>query len=146
MDIIFDIDGTLADITHRRHHVMAKPKNWSAFQRAAHLDTPVETIAVIARQLGGPFCANRVILCSGRGEQERPVTEAFLKKYQIPYVALYMRAEGDYRPDDIIKAELLARIRADGYDPKLAFDDRDRVVAMWRANGVICAQVAEGNF
>lgn len=144
MDIIFDIDGTLADITHRRHHVATKPKNWPAFQKAAHLDTPHEPVAVIARSLG--TLAHRIILCSGRGEQERPVTEAFLEKYQIPYRALYMRAEGDYRHDDIIKGELLDRILADGYRPEFVFDDRTRVVKMWRERGLMCAQVNEGDF
>ena len=144
MDIIFDIDGTLADVSHRRHFVATKPKDWVSFQKLAHLDGCHEPIAVLARSL--PLLAHRVILCSGHGEQERPVTEAWLEKHQIPYSALYMRTEKDYRSDEVIKAELLARIRAEGYNPKLAFDDRDRVVAMWRANGVVCAQVAEGNF
>lgn len=144
MDIIFDIDGTLANIDHRRHHVVATPKNWGAFQELAHLDGIFEPVAVLARSL--PLLAHRVILCSGRGEQERPVTEVWLKQHQIPYSKLYMRTEKDYRADDVIKAELLARMRADGFRPELAFDDRDRVVAMWRANGIICAQVADGNF
>ena len=84
MDIIFDIDGTLADITHRRHHVENKPKNFAAFQAAAHLDPVHQPIAIMARCLGSLF-AHRIILCSGRGEQERPVTEAWLEKHQIPY-------------------------------------------------------------
>jgi hypothetical protein len=146
MDIIFDIDGTLANIEHRRHWILNNPKDWKAFQAAAKWDTVIEPIAVIARQLGSNRCANRLILCSGRGEQERPVTEHFLKKHWIPYEALYMRTEGDYRSDDIIKFELLQRIKADGFDPKLAFDDRNRVVKMWRDNGIMCCQVAEGDF
>ena len=144
MDIVFDIDGTLANIDHRRHHVAVKPKNWPAFQAAAHLDTTHEAVAILARSLA--TLAHRIILCSGRGEQERPVTEVWLKKHQISYQRLYMRTEKDYRADDVIKQELLAQMRADGYDPWLAFDDRDRVVAMWRRNGIVCAQVAEGNF
>lgn len=144
MDIIFDIDGTLADITHRRHHVATKPKNWSEFQKAAHLDTPNRPIATLARSLS--CMAHRVVLCTGRGEQERPVTEAWLAQHQIPYDALYMRAEKDYRGDDVIKGELLDRILADGFVPELVFDDRDRVVKVWRSRGIVCAQVAEGNF
>jgi HAD superfamily, subfamily IIIB (Acid phosphatase) len=144
MDIIFDIDGTLANITHRRHHVETKPKNWPDFKKAAHLDTPVEAVAILARSL--KTLAHRIILCSGRGEDERTTTVAWLAKHQINYHALYMRATGDYRDDDIIKSEMLARMRADGYRPDIAFDDRDRVVKMWRTNGIICAQVAEGNF
>jgi phosphoglycolate phosphatase-like HAD superfamily hydrolase len=143
MDIIFDIDGTLADITHRRPHVAAKPKNWPRFQELAHLDTPHEPIATLARSL---FGQHRIILCSGRGEQEREVTEAWLAKYDIHFNALYMRAEKDYRADDVVKEELLDRILADGFSPALVFDDRKRVVEMWRRRGLMCAQVADGDF
>jgi hypothetical protein len=45
----------------------------------------------------------------------------------------------------VVKAELLGRIVKDGYQPTMAFDDRDQVVEMWRAHGIACAQVAEGN-
>lgn len=144
MDIIFDIDGTLADLTHRRHFVASKPKNWDAFQALAHKDVPFEPVAVLARSLA--TLAHRIVLCSGRGEQERPVTEAWLAQHQITHERLYMRAEGDYRADDLIKEELLDHILSDGFSPQIVFDDRARVVAMWRRRGLICAQVAEGNF
>ena len=144
MDIIFDIDGTLADLAHRRHLVATKPKNWAAFQALAHKDPLIEPVAVLARSLS--TLAHRIILCSGRGEQERPVTEEWLAKHQIWHKRLYMRAEGDYRADDIIKEELLDRMIADRFRPEVVFDDRDRCVALWRRRGLICCQVAEGNF
>lgn len=144
MDIIFDIDGTLADITHRRHFVTNKPKDWPAFQKAAHMDKPNGPVCILARSLRA-MC-HRIILCSGRGEQERPVTEAWLEEHQITYDGLYMRAEKDYRGDDVIKEELYQRILADGFRPEIVFDDRDRVVALWRRLGLVCCQVAEGNF
>jgi hypothetical protein len=57
-----------------------------------------------------------------------------------------MRSDKDRRADDIVKRELLARMRADQFNPALAIDDRRRVVDMWRAEGLVCAQVAEGDF
>jgi hypothetical protein len=57
-----------------------------------------------------------------------------------------MRKKGDYRDDAVVKIELLQQIRADGFNPLIAFDDRNRVVDAWRANGIICAQVAPGDF
>jgi hypothetical protein len=57
-----------------------------------------------------------------------------------------MRSDNDYRADFIVKEELLAQLRADGYNPVMAFDDRQQVVDMWRENGLICAQVAKGDF
>ena len=59
---------------------------------------------------------------------------------------LYMRKEGDFRPDAKVKEELLNQIRSDGYEPILAFEDRQRVVDMWRRNGIQCCQVAPGDY
>jgi hypothetical protein len=144
MDIIFDIDGTLANGAHRRHHLEQTPKDWDSYQAQAHLDSCHEPVAVLARSL--PLLAHRVILCTGRGEHERTVTEEWLRRYQIPYAALYMRTQGDYRPDDEIKAELLEKMWRDGFEPELVFEDRDRVVKMWRGKGLVCCQVADVDF
>ena len=57
-----------------------------------------------------------------------------------------MRKAGDHRADDLLKLEMLATIRARGYEPLMAFDDRTRVVNSWRAAGIPCAQVAPGDF
>ena len=144
MDIIFDIDGTLADISHRRHYVETKPTDWTAFQALAHLDSVIEPIAELARTLAAD--GHHIILCTGRSSLERPVTEKWLGQHSIPYDELYMRADGDRRPDDVVKAQFLVQMREDGFSPQLAFEDRSRVVAMWRSHGIICAQVAEGDF
>ena len=37
---IFDLDGTLADIAHRRHHVMGDNHDWPAFYAECDKDTP----------------------------------------------------------------------------------------------------------
>ena len=143
-DFCFDIDGTLANIEHRRQYVASKPKNWKAFNASMHLDTPHDDIVFLAKlfkQLG-----HRIILCSGRGEEQRKVTEKWLKDHDIQYDALYMRKEQDYRSDNIVKSELLDQLLLDGYSPFMVFDDRDQVVDMWRKRGIRCCQVAPGDF
>lgn len=159
--IIVDIDGTVADTAHRSHFVSSKPKNFPAFFAAAKDDPPILPIINAVMALKGAGAA--LLFCSGRPEKEgdldiRTLTEEWLElrvnRYarsfsnyaDFKYDALYMRAAGDYRPDDIVKEELLDRILADGYDPELVFDDRSRVVAMWRRRGLVCAQVAPGDF
>lgn len=145
MDVVFDIDGCLADIRHRRHFVASKPKNFGAFNRAMVHDTPNEDIIqLLVRHFAH---GDRVLIASGRGEEDRDKTAAWLYANGAAYYQkLYMRPAKDYRSDDIIKEEILAQMRLDGYDPKLVYDDRDQVVAMWRRNGIRCLQVAEGNF
>ena len=59
---------------------------------------------------------------------------------------IYMRSDNDYRPDTVLKRELLDKMRANGYDPKMVFDDRTSVVQMWRDAGLKAVQVAPGDF
>jgi hypothetical protein len=87
-----------------------------------------------------------IVFVSGRSDECRVATEQWLLDQGLPCEPLYMRAAGDHQDDDKLKIELLARMRADGYEPIMVFDDRTRVVKAWRAAGVPCAQVAEGDF
>ena len=61
----------------------------------------------------------------------------------IPHAELYMRSEGDYRPDYVIKSQILDAILADGYEIAFVVDDRPSVVAMWRERGLVCLQCRE---
>ena len=142
--IVFDIDGTLANVDHRRHWVASKPKNWAAWNAAMHLDTlhnDIAELAIIFYTQG-----YKVLLCSGRGEEFRSVTEKWLAENTIPHNRLYMRTEKDNRKDSIVKVELLAQIRNDFGEPYLWFDDRQQVVDAIRAEGIRVLQVAPGDF
>lgn len=151
---IFDIDGTIADLTHRLKYINDTPKkDWNRFFAEVGKDAPIAHMRTLMYQLAcGQMPALEphrtcFVLVSGRMERCRADTEAWLIQHSFPeHDKLYMRSEGDYRSDDIVKADLLERLLADGYEPRMAFDDRDRVVKMWRTHGIPCAQVAEGDF
>lgn len=64
----------------------------------------------------------------------------------VAQAPLYMRKAQDRRPSHVIKGELLEQAREEGYDPQLVFEDRKDDTAMWRAKGILCCQVAEGNY
>lgn len=144
---IVDIDGTLANAEHRIHHIQKSPKDWDAFFAACKDDTPFQHMVTL---VNGMALVYFIIFMSGRPERTRDATEAWLRqhgfKYSLSPTVLYMRADGDRRDDSIVKFELLQKAKADGWEPVMAFDDRDRVVKMWRDNGIPCAQVAPGDF
>ncbi len=142
--IVFDIDGTLANIEHRRAFVATKPKNWKAFNAGIVNDTPHEDIVHLSTMLVA--AGNTLLLCSGRGEEQRRETVVQMTQFGVLYSKLYMRPAKDHRPDDIIKVELLQQIRAEFGEPFLWFDDRTRVVNAIRAEGVRVLQVAPGDF
>ena len=144
--IIFDIDGTLADGAHRVGHIQrtdGKPKDWDAYFAALSDDAPIPHLCEIADCLQTYF---HIIYVTGRPEEYADATREWIDRHRLPVGTLYARPRGDRRDDDIVKIELLSRIRADGYEPIMAFDDRTRVVRAWRAAGIPCAQVAEGDF
>jgi hypothetical protein len=142
--IVFDIDGTLADVTHRRQFVATKPKNWAAWNAGMARDTVHQDIADLARNFAAQ--GHRIILCSGRGGETRSTTEQWCRDNDIPFNRIYMRPEKDHRQDSIVKSELLDSIRQWEGEPWLWFDDRQQVVDAIRAKGVRVLQVAPGDF
>lgn len=40
MNIVFDLDGTLADDSHRKHYLDRDPKDWNGFYDACDGDNP----------------------------------------------------------------------------------------------------------
>jgi len=143
--IVFDIDGTLANVNHRRHWVATKPKNWAAWNAAMDRDTVHEDVKWMLDSFHNRHDTS-IIICSGRGSEHREITEQWLEHYFIHYDALYMRAVKDNRKDSIVKVELLNDIQRDYGWPFIWFDDRDQVVNAIREQGIRVCQVAPGNF
>lgn len=146
---IFDLDGTLALIGHRRHYVeraKGKKQDWAAFHAACVDDLPNAPVIETMRRL---WAEAEVRIFSGRSDEVREQTEAWLAKHRCypGRASLTMRAAGDFTPDDVLKRRWYEALPA--FDRRrlvAVFDDRDRVVAMWRALGVTCFQVAPGDF
>lgn len=164
--IIVDIDGTLSDCQHRLHFINGEHKDWDAFYSALENDKPIEQMRWLMRIID-MGCGNMMIgsdvnfvFCTGRPEKYRNLTVKWLIKNidecfcpdseddegGETWPKLLMRKDGDFRADDIIKQEMLDSLKAKGYEILFAIDDRKRVADMYRKNGVICLQCADGDF
>jgi phosphoglycolate phosphatase-like HAD superfamily hydrolase len=153
---IFDIDGTVADLTHRLHLIGAEngtfvsadqPKDWNAFYKACYNDLPIFEVIAIARALHA--AGHTIVYSTGRTTSIYGETIAWLKKYRLPSPErIFMRPDGDHREDAVVKSELFDQINAAYANEKLGgvFEDRQQVVDMYRARGVRVFQVAKGNF
>ena len=132
--VIVDVDGTLALMGDR------SPYDWHRVGE----DTPNLPVVNHVRDLvaGG----HHVTIMSGRDVSARAATQAWLDTFVAPGLPLFMRTAGDMRADDIVKAELFTAHIADKFHVRYVLDDRDRVVAFWRAVGLSCWQVAPGAF
>jgi phosphoglycolate phosphatase-like HAD superfamily hydrolase len=141
---LFDIDGTIANGDHRLHHIQKKPKDWDAYFEACSEDKPIRHVIDIAMALNS--AGHHIVLVTGRSAVVKDKTLFWLDRYMPFHDVFYMRSVGDHKDDDKLKMEFLAQMRADGWEPVMAFDDRSRVVKSWREAGIPCAQVAEGDF
>jgi len=143
--VVFDIDGTIADNKHRQHHLMGEKKDWKSYNATMANDGLIKDVSLLLMTLS---TNNRIILCTGREEVYREVTQRWLEEQHLArYVEdLFMRPEKDYRSDAIVKVELLNAIKAKYVKPWLWFDDRQQVVDAIRAEGIRVLQVAPGNF
>ncbi len=135
--MIVDIDGTIADVRHRLRHIKGpRKKNWKAFFEAMDRDTPIAPMIAQVHELERD---HDIIVVTGRPEHYRKRTEKWLHDHGVRYLRLFMRPDGDHRPDYTVKAEVLREF------PKgqivLAIDDRAPVCDMWEKNGIRCIRV-----
>lgn len=146
--IVCDIDGTAADVEHRRHLV----PNWDAFFAEMDKDFPHKWCKELLWAM--QFQGHEIHFVTGRPDNYREETEKWLGEHYPEIIPnLYMRAAGDHRPDHIVKGEIydknLWEHGPKGRHPtKILFviDDRKQVVDMWRSKGLTVLQCAEGEF
>ena len=189
---IFDLDGTLADLKHRRHFVALQEgsvvtsahftkgiyrgphktiedncwieiegtgtwafhnsdikfrKDWDAFHAACVDDTLIEPIFSVLSSLATSEWRPEIWIWSGRMATVRAQTEAWLEDNCVFYDQLQMRPAGDYTVDHKLKESWLHGMSTEDRMRLVSvFDDRNQVVDMWRRNGVVCCQVAPGDF
>ena len=163
--IIFDLDGTLANIDARRKKSL-KPNgklDWDVFFDPDNisLDKPNDPVIKMA-QLFAEDGFN-IVIFSGRNDRSFLTTKSWLTRNRVPFHQLVMRpdkfkdksfpvAAGNpavsnmrFMPDEILKKAMLD-IFVDINDVFLVVDDRDKVVKMWRDLGLNVFQVAPGDF
>lgn len=148
MKFIFDIDGTIADCSQRLHFIQQEKPDWESFYKDCVNDKPiVPTIELLCalREHGA-----KIIFITGRPCKYMNETIQWLQKYACENVeGLFMRKNGDHRPDYIVKKEIYENC----IKPNLkndcvwgVFEDRKQCVDMWRRLGLTCYQVADGNY
>lgn len=136
--VIFDLDGTVA--------LRDKGPNGRDPYDMTRVgeDVPNYDVLTIARLLHSssvPGYEVTIMFVSGRDETARDQTQRWLHHhFGSSDFYLYMREANDMRPDETIKFEILQNLQR-SWRIIATFDDRNRVVDMWRANGVTCFQV-----
>jgi hypothetical protein len=163
--IIFDLDGTLANIETRVK--MSKKSNgkmdWDVFFDPNNIETDKPNHTVISMAQLYYDAGYKIMIFSGRNDRSFDATVDWLKKHNVPFHNLVMRpdkfkdkswpiADGNpatpdmrFMPDEILKKKMLD-LFVDIDDVFMTVDDRQKVVDMWRGLGLTCFQVAPGDF
>ena len=119
---VFDIDGVLADVAHRLHHLSGRRKSWYRFFAAAADDPVLEEGRT---RVHAAAAQHAVVYLSGRPEHVRRVTAAWLDQHEMPAGALLLRPNRDHRPARVLKPELLAAVARHGHVALVVDDDVD---------------------
>ena len=130
---VLDIDGVLADVRHRLHHLDSRPKDWDAFFAAAPDDPPLADGLALAHELA---TEHELIYLTGRPERCRADTEAWFREHGFPAGRLFMRSDTDRRPARLTKVEVLRRLSR-SKPVACMVDDDARVVQTVREAGFV---------
>lgn len=142
---VFDLDGTLALVDHRRPALSGERPDWHSFNKASLLDPPNYAVVQVAQALFDSAQGYELWITSGRSDSVELETRGWLKKYKVPFHRLLMRSAADNRADSELKREWA--VQYNFVETVIGvFDDRNSVVDMWRELGIPCFQVAPGDF
>jgi len=127
---VFDIDGVVADVRHRLHHLERRRKDWDGFFAAAAQDTLLDPGRRLVEELS---TRHEIVWLTGRPERIRRLTRDWLGRHGLPVGELLMRRDVDRRPAPAYK---LAALRRRPAGTVAAFvDDDDEVVSAALAAG-----------
>ena len=156
--VIFDLDGTLATIDERMKKATGGQStesdynkiDWSILHDPENIKMDEPNVPVV--ETCRLFYDNgySIYIFSGRSDRTEEATKEWLATHEIPYHKLVMRPNTKkemFIPDDVLKQSMLDSLGK--YEQSLilcVYDDRQKVVDMWRRNGLVCCQVAPGNF
>lgn len=136
--VIFDVDGTLCNVSTARHHVILsdtqKRKNFDKFHEDALSCPPHHNVVEAARVAHSDGLA--VLVVTARSSEWMNQTVWWLLLNDVPFDQMYMRKRGDGRKDFLVKQDILAMIRRDGFNPIHAWDDNPNVLALWDAEDI----------
>jgi len=128
---VFDIDGVLADVRHRLHHLQSRPQRWNRFFEAADRDPLLEEGAA---RLEAAMVDHDVLYLTGRPERNRRLTERWLARHALPTGPLFMRPDADHRPARWVKRHVLREL-ARTRTIASVLDDDPAVVTLLEADG-----------
>lgn len=153
MDIIFDLDDTLANTHPIAQEYIVKPRaqgvkiDWDRFFLESCAADPIVPTAMIYTSLMNQGTHN-IEVWTGRSDKVEAETIAWFEHWKLPLPHNLIMRPGRMRiDDDMLKQTWLHKfLNEHGKYPDLVLDDRTRVVEMYRRHDILVYQTANGNF
>lgn len=145
--VIFDMDGTLADVSSIRYLLRYyddnKKRHVKLFNKfhSLSVDVPSHSHVVNAAQVA-KMLGNDVLIVTARKHMWRNQTAWWLAMNNVPSDALFMRGNDDNRPDYQVKKDILDIIRK-AWNPIHAWDDNPNIIRLWNEENIPCT-IVEG--
>jgi beta-phosphoglucomutase-like phosphatase (HAD superfamily) len=143
--VIFDMDGTLADVSSIRHHLTAFDeskrrvvKHFDKFHSES-VNVPPHTHVVNAAQVAH-MLGHKILIVTARKHMWRHQTAWWLAMHGVPSDMLIMRGDMDQRKDYLVKKDMLATIKQ-AYNVIHAWDDNPSIIKLWTEEGIPCTIV-----
>ena len=144
--VIFDLDGVISDASHRQHFLRGARKDYRGFFTAAYLDPPYETGLALTASVAEN---HSVAILTARPHFVVDITRRWLAANEVRHDLLILRprhGRGRGGPSADYKRHELKRLRSVGYEVALAIDDDERIIEMYRSEGVMALYTHSGYY
>lgn len=143
------MDGTLSDVSHRKHFVEGDKKDWDSFYKNMKDDKPRKDVIKRVREFIKDNEIEEVFIITSRREFARAETFEWINKNVPESITdiigeVYMRGQEDMRPDIEVKKEIYNSVFKDKYDVVAVFEDRPRIIRMYQELGLNVIDVGNG--
>ena len=141
---IVDIDGVLADASHRQWHLDGPVRDWVGFFAAAGGDALLAHHADLVRCLDAQL---QVVLLTARPFRLRALTLEWIEHHGLRWDLLALRGPAQDMTHSVrFKRDSLALLRSFGFTPSFALEDDPRIVEMYAAEALPCLYVHSGYY
>jgi beta-phosphoglucomutase-like phosphatase (HAD superfamily) len=138
--VIFDMDGTLADVSSIRHHLTKYDETKRTVVKHFHrfhaesVSVPPHDHVVNAAQMAH-MLGHAVLIVTARKHMWRHHTAWWLAMNGVPSDMLMMRGNDNNRKDYEVKKDMLDTLRK-AYDIIHAWDDNPNIIRLWKENNI----------
>ncbi len=144
--VIFDLDGVISDASRRQHFLSGERKDFRGFFLAAVDDPPLAAGQALAASVSAD---HTVAILTARPFYVVDNTRSWLAANDVRHDLLILRpqrGEGVHSASADFKRRELHRLWAAGYEVTVALDDDERIIDMYRSEGVFALYIHSGYY